>query len=107
MSLETVAIEMDGLNDKEQIVVFVEAYNLYKQRNLRHEDVWKESGWIGMLVDMRKKMDRTWNDFINVGSDEDASKMDLDSALDLLNFTVFFIRQIRANERNGNWNWPG
>jgi hypothetical protein len=56
---------------------------------------------------MRKKMDRIWSQFSQYRSDEDVSQEDLDSALDLLNFTVFFIRQVRADERNGSWEWPG
>jgi hypothetical protein len=90
-----------------QLAVFFEAFRLYEQRNKKHRSVWKESGWMGMMVDMRKKMDRIWSQFSQYRSDEDVSQEDLDSALDLLNFTVFFIRQVRDDERNGSWEWPG
>lgn len=90
-----------------QLAVFYEAYALYRERNLQHQDVWKESGWMGMMVDMRKKMDRLWKQYTAYRSDEMVAQEDLDSALDLLNFTVFFIRQVRDDDRNGSWDWPG
>lgn len=90
-----------------QLAVFYEAYALYRERNLQHQDVWKESGWMGMMVDMRKKMDRLWKQYTYYRSDEMVAQEDLDSAFDLLNFTVFFIRQVRDDDRNGSWDWPG
>lgn len=98
--------EQSGKQDP-QMAVFLEAFRIYQERNARHGDVvWKASGWNGMLNDMRKKLDRVWFEFMSIQADEDTSEMDLDSALDLLNYTVFFIRQVRASDKNGYWPWP-
>jgi hypothetical protein len=88
-----------------QMAVFHHAFRLYQERNAGHRDVWKESGWMGMLVDIRKKADRLWVQYNAYEPDEDVTQADLDSALDLLNFTAFFIRQVRNNNRNGSWDW--
>lgn len=91
-----------------QLRVLLEAYAIYLQRQSEHGDkVWKASGWRGMLVDMRKKLDRAWFKFWDRDAGvplvtDDAS---LDSAIDLINFTAFFIRQVRAGDRDGSWPW--
>lgn len=89
--------------------IFMEALVIFNERQERYGDeVWQASGWRGMLVDMRKKLDRLWAEYYNLdntGKHINAESYDLDSAYDLLNFTVFFIRQVRANQRDGEWPW--
>lgn len=92
-----------------QMMVFQRAHAIYRERQEEHGDqVWQASGWRGMLVDMRKKMDRAWFKFWNQDDKftpkEDYTKA-LDSAYDLLNFTAFFIRQVEAGNRDGTWPW--
>lgn len=92
-----------------QMEIFLKAWSIYADRQEEHGDqVWKESGWRGMLVDMRKKLDRLW--FRYWSQDHELSPIEdydkaLDSAYDLLNFTVFFIRQVEAGNRDGEWPW--
>jgi hypothetical protein len=88
-----------------QMTEFIKAHAIYIERQEEHGDlVWQASGWNGMLVDMRKKMDRLWYKFWNKPRPHDVEKA-LDSAYDLLNFTVFFIRQVEANNPDGDWPW--
>lgn len=61
-----------------------------------------------MLVDMRKKLDRLWFKFWD--QDDKFTPVDdyeeaLDSAYDLLNYTAFFIIQVEAGNRDGEWPW--
>lgn len=91
-----------------QLEVFMEAFEVYHDRQVRYGDqVWQASGWRGMLVDMRKKLDRLWAEYYNLDNSGDVNpeKYNLDSAIDLINFTAFFIRQVRENDRDGEWPW--
>jgi hypothetical protein len=89
-----------------QMAVFLKAWAIYAERQEEHGDrVWQASGWRGMLVDMRKKLDRLWFRFWNTNTRPKDLDKALDSAYDLLNFTAFFIRQVEANRRNGEWPW--
>lgn len=92
-----------------QMDIYLKAMLIYYERQDEHGDqVWQASGWRGMLVDMRKKLDRLWYRYWNQDSSvtpvEDYDKA-LDSAYDLLNFTAFFIRQVEAGKRDGEWPW--
>ena len=87
-----------------QMKVFQDAFRIYQERQEQHGDqVWKASGWRGMLIDMRKKLDRLW--FATWDADDETVELGLDSAYDLLNYTAFFIRQAQAGDRNGTWPW--
>jgi hypothetical protein len=92
-----------------QMAVFMKALRIYEQRQEQHGDaVWKASGWRGMLVDMRKKLDRCWFRYWNQDNQmtpKEEYTDALDSAYDLLNFTAFFIRQVEAGNRDGEWPW--
>lgn len=91
----------------DQMAVFIQAVDLYAQRNDEHGDaVWQSSGWRGMLVDIRKKSERLWNKYWGRGNAAiDPPNPNDDSALDLINFTAMFLRQLRAGEENGTWGW--
>lgn len=96
------AVKHLGLSAKpttvEQMDVFREALELFEQRNNSddgYSDLWKEYGWEDSLVHMRSKLRRVEQRFRNLTS------QDLDDALDLLNYTVFFIRNVRAANPNG------
>jgi len=98
------AMEMDPNEEsvRRQIAVFVDAMEIYKERNKRHKDVWKDSGWQGALFDSRKKVERLWNEFM--GSPNPPK--DFDSALDAINFLAFFIRA-REDGTESVWRWTG
>jgi len=92
--------------DDPQMNVFLKAMLIYYERQDEHGDVvWQESGWNGMLVDMRKKLDRLWFRYFGSKPISGDREKALDSAYDLLNFTAFFIRQVEADNRDGNWPW--
>lgn len=84
----------------EQAEVFAEAYMIFLDRSQRHADTWKDSGWRGALFDIRKKIDRLWNEHIVSGD----APADNDSALDAINFLAFFIRA-KNNHIEGVWRW--
>ena len=86
-----------------QLMVFVEAWALYRERNRLHAGVWREAGWRGVLVDMMKKMYRLWWRFWK-GEMKPEGKA-LDDAFDLLNYGAFFIRLAREREEKGSWPW--
>lgn len=76
----------------EQLRVFKEAMHIFEERNAEYGDLWREYGCEDNLLHMRSKLART----------ERSAKLkgfnaDLDSPLDLLNYTVFFIRNARAS----------
>lgn len=103
------AVPMDHLDkfkeSEPQMAVFLKAWSIYAERQEEHGDmVWQASGWRGMLVDMRKKLDRLWFRYWGNLPPRDNDKA-LDSAYDLINFTAFFIRQVEADKQNGDWPW--
>lgn len=85
-----------------QLRVLLEALRKFGERNERYKDVWKESGWKGSLFDMRKKLTRLWRVFWR---DQPIQTIDLecDDAYDLINFTAFFIRNVKDDNQWGQW----
>lgn len=83
-----------------QLSVFLAAFETYAERNARHADTWKDSGWRGALFDIRKKIDRLWNEYMV----SDTPPNDLDSAMDAINYLAFFVRA-RETGVEGTWRW--
>lgn len=89
----------------EQMAVFLEVYDIYVSRNRRHRSQWRVGGVAGILVDLRKKVERLWNEFML----SPVPPVDEDSAIDLINYAAFFIRARReadAGQVVGTWVWP-
>lgn len=78
------------------------AHAIFVERNSARKSAFREAGWKGQLVEMRKKLDRLWT-LIGERSPDDK---DIDEALDLINATIFFIILVRENDPNGRWPWP-
>jgi hypothetical protein len=97
-----VVIPMEDRDD--QMHVFLDAYDIYKERNAVRQDAWRDAGWKGQLVEMRKKLDRLWAVWRRDGTV--TTEKDIDEALDLINATAFFIRCVREENPDGNWPWP-
>lgn len=77
-----------------QAEVFIEALRLFDQRNNGphgYRDLWKTYGWRDSLLHLRSKLRRVLTRF----DDQGAAERDLDDAFDLLNYTTFFIRNVR------------
>jgi hypothetical protein len=99
----TLPVEVIDAEDP-QMAVFVRCFQIYRDRQEQHGDpVWQASGWRGMLVDMRKKLDRLW--YATWDADDETVMLALDSAFDLINYTAFFIRQAEDANRDGSWPW--
>lgn len=76
----------------EQLSFFVEAMKIYEKRGRKYGDAWKKYGANDCLFHMRSKLARI-QAVIERGNDGD-----LDDGIDLLNYTVFAMR----NSLDGN-----
>lgn len=85
--------------------VFMRAMEVYSERNKSYKDNWKKMGWRGMLVRIRERQERLWDNFWN-GEPEPANLDGLDDAIDLINFAGFFVRAVDEGNRDGTW-WNG
>lgn len=83
--------------------VLEEAFKIYMDRNGDRADAWKDAGYKGQLVEMRKKLDRLWAGW-RVG--RKPTTKDIDEALDLINAAAFYVQLARLDEANGKWPWP-
>lgn len=88
-----------------QFEIFLEALKVYDQRNEKYKDNWRRMGWRGMLIRVRERAERLWDDLwdkqpIPDGVDE---LIDYDDAIDLINLAGFLIRATRENNRDGSW----
>jgi hypothetical protein len=81
-----------------QMRVLLEAFDIYLERDKRYKGVWKGSGYLGSLFDLRKKITRAWQVFW-VGEGDG----NIDDGLDIINFAAFFVRNVRSGNRQGNW----
>ena len=80
----------------------IEAVDVFRQRNHRHgaDSRWRIKGWQGNLFHMRDKAERLWHEFMVADEQPD----DLDSAIDLINYTLFFLVCYSDND-SGTWGW--
>ncbi len=104
---------------KEQFEVFWQALKMYEQRNQKYKDVWVRYGWRGCLVQARMCCERAWNDLWDAPVDSRAKTVvvepgqdpiipirpETDDLIDLINYTVFCIRAVRAGNRDGTGGW--
>lgn len=94
--------------DMEQIKVVVEALRIYHERNERYKDNWVRMGWRGQLIRVRERAERLWDHLWDYEPDpryDDSGHpfIDIDDALDLINFAGFLVRAVRAGNRDGSW----
>lgn len=79
-----------------QLAVMSVALELFKERNDgKYHDLWKIYGASDSLHHMKSKYLRTRQNFEDV-MESDAGAMDIDDALDLINYTCFYIRNMLA-----------
>lgn len=84
---------------RDQLDVFLDALLIAADRNIKYKDLWKRRGWTVNLVHLDHKAGRLMKEFW--GEEVSGTDPDLDSALDLINYTAFFIRNVRAGNRYG------
>ncbi len=80
----------------DQVKVFWEAMNIFEQRNNLYEDGWRTYGWRDSIHHMRSKLGRLLKMF-----GDDMPEKNLDDAHDLLNYTAFFVRNVRSGNESG------
>lgn len=80
-----------------------EALAIYASRMGTRGELWRRMGVRGQLMNMRLCMDRLWERYWTVNSEDD---IDVDDALDLLNYTTFMIRLLREGEPTVRWVYP-
>lgn len=86
-----------------QVVVLLEAAQVYSKRNVKYKDNWKRMGWRGCLVRVRERSERLWD---NLWTKKDVYEDDLDDALDMINFLGFLVRGARGESTaDGEWGW--
>ncbi len=93
-ALEALGIEPTQTN-VEQMRVHVGAMNIFIERNTRYSDLWKKYGVKDSLSHMRSKLARTEHSYEAQGK---LFSTDLDDAYDLINYTVFCVRNAMGDE---------
>lgn len=83
--------------------VLNEAQAVYAQRTAKRGELWRRMGMRGNLISMRICMERLWERYWTVDPEAD---IDVDDALDLINFSVFLIRSLREGEPAIRWVYP-
>ena len=85
-----------------QLTIFIRALEVYAERNERYKDNWRRMGWRGMLVRIRERAERLWDNLWDVPGP--IPKRELDDALDMINFAAFLIRAAAGETtRGGEW----
>lgn len=88
--------EADHGSPEAQRLVLHEALQLFMARNEgKYHDLWKAYGAEDSLQHMKSKLARTKQNFQDTLA-SDAGALDIDDALDLINYTVFYIRNVLA-----------
>jgi hypothetical protein len=80
-----------------------QARDIFVERNSARASAFKDAGWKGQLVEMRKKLDRLWAVW---QMDRALTSKDLDEAADLINATIFFLICVDEDNEDGKWPWP-
>lgn len=89
----------------EQMKVYLMAFEVFLERNRRHRAQWRVGGIQGLLVDLRKKCERMWNEFML----SPTPPKDVDSPIDMINYGAFLVQALAEEARGGKvgaWIWP-
>lgn len=78
----------------------MDAFQIFMERNQVYEDLWQDYGWMDSLTHIRSKSLRLIRKFWRDEAPEDADGL-LDDAYDLINYSVFFIRNYLAKNKWG------
>lgn len=102
----TITLLFETQAERDQAEVLVEALGIYAGKNPKYNDNWIRMGYRGCLVRIRERAERLWDQFWDGPTQicPDQEKVDVDDALDLINFAGFFVRGIRSEAtRDGQW----
>lgn len=104
-------LEQFGIQPNEdnarQLLVFLNAVELYDERSRSYGQVWRNYGALSNLLSVARKADRLMKVWWHDRHDEDAAphdfhKDELDDAWDLLNYAAFFIRNAKNLNLTGD-----
>lgn len=80
-----------------QLKVMMEAVETYAQRSEIYGQLWQQYGALSNLLSVARKADRLMGEWWHTnGAPPSMHKDALDDAIDLLNYTTFFIRNARV-----------
>lgn len=94
------------LDNNLQLITMLEALTVYSSRTAAYGQAWQQYGAMANLLSVARKTDRLMSLWFTDGDavlyDEPVVHKDaMDDALDLLNYTVFFMRCVRARNFTG------
>lgn len=99
-------LEGNGIQPTEenamQLIVFLQALRTYDSRTSAYGQVWKQYGALSNLLSVARKTDRIMSSWWHEEGEKPVLHKDnLDDAIDLLNYTAFFIRNAREGNLTG------
>lgn len=87
----------------QHMLVLVEAWRVYMDRDKRYKKGWRDRGWKGNVCDVLRKAVRIrsmfWED--NYDVPDNAEEIDVDDLVDQINYSVFSVRNLRDGRRWG------
>lgn len=92
-----------------QFEIFMEALKIYDERNAKYKDNWRRMGWRGMLIRVRERAERLWDDLWDAPPKLEGEAVpeyqphNVDDAIDLINLAGFLARGVREGNRDGAW----
>jgi hypothetical protein len=98
---ECCILTFDSDAENAQAHVLVEALAIYAERNPKYNDNWRRMGWRGVLIRIRERAERLWDEMWDAPP---KGVWDSDDALDLINFAAFMVRAVEGETtRDGSW----
>jgi hypothetical protein len=85
--------------------VLMEALDIYRHKNPVYRDAWRTYGWRGSLMQLRSCCERAWR-VLWPAAPHSGALPKVDDLLDLINYAVFTIRNVREGNRDGLWDYP-
>lgn len=87
-ALEAAGYRSEDLASQDHMMVLLEAFDIYLERQVDYQDLWKASGSGDNLMQARSKVSR-----MEVATTE---KVKVDSGIDLINYAAFYVQNTRA-----------
>lgn len=83
--------------DVDQMMVMLSAFDIFRQRNERYQDLWREGGYDDSANSLKHKVMRVVQETRTTEGEPQ-----IDDALDIINYACFWIRNVNDGNR-GNW----
>lgn len=91
----------DTETNRAQLQIMLIALQVFSERDPKYHDLWKRRGWLGSLMHIDSKAARLMETFWKGTPGRMPMPDDVDDAIDLINYAVFFIRNLQANNEKG------